>query len=129
MKKAYVKPSMESEIFVPNAYCSNCGGTEYGNYLFECNAGSKWTDYAIKNADGHVAYINGHRFDGWNWYYSPCGETHEAPRKDEFLYGYHLDDPTTRKDENISVIIWTDRGRNVHCTSNLEQDSWQTDKS
>lgn len=133
MKKAYVKPSMESEMFVPHAYIAACGDTEYGNYLFECNAGSKWVKYAIKDASGNIATINGHRFNGgvsWGgYYYHPCGETHEAPTNDEFLYGYHLDDPDTRRDENIAVIIWTDRGRDVHCTTNLDQDSWKTDKS
>lgn len=130
MKKAYVKPSMESEMFVPHAYIAACGDTEYGNYLFECNAGNRRVDYAIKDASGHVAVINGHRFDGnRNWSYSPCGATHEAPTNDEFLTGYHLDNPDTWWDENIAVIIWTDRGRDVHCTTNLDQDSWKTDKS
>lgn len=27
------------------------------------------------------------------------------------------------------VIIWTDHGRNVHCTTNLNRESWETTKS
>ena len=36
--KNYVKPMMESEVFAANEYIAACGDTEYGNYLFECDA-------------------------------------------------------------------------------------------
>lgn len=37
-KKAYVKPSMESETFVPNTYVAACGD-ENKVYLFTCDGG------------------------------------------------------------------------------------------
>ena len=33
------------------------------------------------------------------------------------------------EDEHIEVMIWTNYGTDVHCTTNLNQDSWETAKS
>ena len=138
MKKAYVKPSMESEIFVPHAYIAACGDTEYGNYLFECNAGIDGHHYAIKNSSGRPVTVGGKYMDGgeWGYYFYPCGETHKAPTNGEFIFGYHLDDMSTRYDDNIPVTIWVERSgsgfwseTHIHCTPKLSQESWQTDKS
>lgn len=46
-KRAYSKPILESETFVPQNYIAACGDTEYGNYLFECNAGLENTSYNV----------------------------------------------------------------------------------
>ena len=48
--------------------------------------------------------------------------------KDEFITGF-IDDQSTREDEKIPVIIWTNHGTDVHCTTNLDRDSWETTKS
>lgn len=32
-------------------------------------------------------------------------------------------------DENIPVFIWIEGGTNVHCTTNLKRESWETTKS
>lgn len=61
--------------------------------------------------------------------YHPCGETHKAEENSGFLTGYHIDDVNTQKDENIEVIIWTDNNTDVHCTTELDMDNWETAKS
>ena len=136
MKKAYVKPSMESEAFVPNTYVAACGDTEYGYYLFECNAGIKGHEYAIKNAAGRPVTLGGMYMDGRNYYFHPCGETHRAPTNGEFITGYHIDDMSTRYDDNIQVTVWVESSgwgpwaeHDVHCTTKLNQESWETAKS
>lgn len=129
-KRVYAKPVLESETFVPQCYCKNCAA-EPGitKYYFECNAGSKNNQYAIKDSRGKVATISGKYMDGKWHYYHPCGETHIAYSNSGFLTGYHLDDPDTKKDENIAVTIWTEYGRDVHCTTELDMEHWETVKS
>lgn len=133
-KKAYVKPEMHVEEFTPNEYIAACSDKTGGTvYKFECNAGDANTHYAIKDSSGRVVTISGMYMDGgrsWNGYhYHPCNETHDASSKSGFFMGYHLDDPTTRQDENISVIIWTDNNTDVHCTTNLDMESWDKNMS
>ena len=132
MKKAYVKPSMESEAFVPNAYCSQCGDSGT-NYYFECNAGEpyRYKEHGIFGSywvtdeyPYRVVADNGRRWPS----YGPCDETHIANSEDEFLTGY-IDNVHTPENENIRVIIWTEWGTDVHCTTNLNKESWVTAKS
>ena len=132
MLRTWEAPKIMVEEFVPNEYVSACGdsGTVYN---FKCNAGSKYSYYAVKDAAGNVATISGLYMDGGlSWggsYYHPCGSTHEAESDSGFLTGYHIDDVDTRKDENIAVIIWTDNNTDVHCTTELDMSKWETAKS
>lgn len=132
MKKRWEEPMILVQQFVANEYVAACGdsGTVY---KFECNAGEKGKEYAVKDAQGNVAWISGRYMSGGLFgigsSYHPCGETHEAESDSGFLKGYHLDDPTTWADENISVIIWTKNDTNVHCTTNLDMSKWETSKS
>lgn len=130
MRKRWEEPMILVQQFVANEYVAACGdsGTVYN---FKCNAGEKGKHYAVKDAKGNVATISGRYMNGHFpfSYYEPCGETHEAESNSGFLTGYHLDDPKTRRDENISVIIWTDNNTDVHCTTNLNMNSWTTAKS
>ena len=128
MKKAFAMPKIVVEQFVPNEYVA-ARGDENKVYNFECNAGEKGKKYAVKDANGNVATISGMYLNGSKYYYHPCGETHEAPSESGFLSGYHLDDPGTKNDENIQVVIWTDNNTNVHCTTQLDINSWTTAKS
>lgn len=133
-KKNWVRPQAAVEKFVANEYVAACGDNNV-IYNFECNAGNEGTHYAIKDSSGKVATISGYKMSGYinifdgSTYYSPCGDTHQAAANSGFLTGYHLDDPNTRDDENISVIIWTENGRNVHCTTKLNMNEWTTAKS
>mgnify|MGYP001025203851 CR=1 FL=1 len=127
MKKAYVKPSMESEMFVPHAYIAACGDTEYGNYLFECDAPGGRLYYYTTNWWGNeeAKYIGN---------YTPCNRKHEASRADEFPDGFIDYNRNGREDTGEAVVVWIERGawggiRNAHATTNLNRDSWETDKS
>lgn len=121
-------PKIVVEQFVPNEYVAACG--ESGViYNFECNAGEEGKKYAVKDKNGNVAFISGMYLDGYWSSYHPCGETHKAPSESGFLSGYHLDDPKTKEDENIQVVIWTENDTDVHCTTKLDINSWTTAKS
>lgn len=138
MKRAYVRPTMVGERFVANEYVAACGESGVV-YKFNCNAGIKGHDYAVKDSKGDFATIAGHYMNGGNLYwdgglwsgdsYHPCGEKHEAESDSGFLKGYFIDDVSTGKDEHIPVIIWTANNTNVHCTTNLDMKNWETAKS
>lgn len=127
-KMEWSRPEAVVEKFVANEYVAACGDTEYGMYKFECNAGIQYSGnknyhYKVWTKDGRVLAS---RWTGG--YYGPCGATHEASTQDEFLEGY-MDDIDTPQNEKIAVIIWTDHGTDVHCTTNLNRDSWELTKS
>lgn len=45
-KRAYIKPVLESETFVPQYYCKICANDGiHREYLFECNAGNRRDSY------------------------------------------------------------------------------------
>lgn len=57
--------------------------------------------------------------------YHACGVTHEAEVQDKFLKGYYVCGGSV-----TDVIIWRgEDGDNVHCTTNLKQETWGTAKS
>lgn len=128
MKKRWEEPRILAQKFMPNEYVAACG-EENKVYKFTCNA---ITEYGIglvfeeKNGKPGLQAFGG---DEYRSSYSPCGETHEAPVTDDFIYGYYVHDwdsiwnPTP-------IIIWTGRNDdNTHCTTNLDMDSWTTEKS
>ena len=132
MKKMWSEPVILAEKFMPNEYVAACGDSGVV-YNFECNAGNRRNSYNVYYDDGRpLASSN----DDEEWYaqftgYHPCGTTHEAASDSGFYDGYmYLQD---RRGNNsgspIDVVIWTDRGRNVHCTTNLDMDEWETAKS
>ncbi|MFR1688601.1 MAG: hypothetical protein ACLSVX_15630 [Massilimicrobiota timonensis] len=138
--REYVKPMMDSEIFASNEYCSTCG--DVTTYLFTCDAGG--------GASGNV-YVESNGIDGlqtsrkwiqtgdkfWEGYwqsaddslggYHACGTQHPAESTDDFLNGYYV--PYGSK-KVTDVIIWTGpNNKNVHCTTNLDQNTWPVAKS
>lgn len=123
-KMEWSRPEAVVEKFVANEYVAACGdsGTVY---KFKCNAGTYGHRYTVwTERNNYLAGGWGSRFE----YYSPCNETHEASSDDEFIKGY-MDDQSTPSNEKIPVIIWTDRGTDVHCTTNLDKNTWETAKS
>ena len=131
MKRAYVRPTMVGERFVANEYVAACGesGTVYN---FVCNAGDKSKSYNVYyyekgNRRKYIASNNPFEYAQFGSYH-PCDATHEANAKDEFINGF-IDDQSTWKDEKIPVIIWTENGNNVHCTTKLNMREWETAKS
>ncbi len=129
MKKEYTSPLIICEEFQVDEYVAACGdsGTVYN---FECNAGLADKKYAIKDSYNRPVTIAGKLMDGSNRYFHPCGKTHQASVDSEFIRGYHIDDIGTRyTDENIGVVVWVDNAKGIHCTTELDIDSWETTKS
>ena len=138
MKRRYERPSAYIEEFTPNEYVAACG--ESGKvYNFQCNAGSH--DYygnvyletnkkAGLQTQGGLERVNGKpKFYSADKHltnrYHACDTTHKANSKDEFRDGYYL-----RGDTFLNVIVWRgENGNNVHCTTNLNQETWGTAKS
>ena len=132
MKKMWEEPKILVQKFMPNEYVAACGDSGVV-YNFECNAGSRRKSYNVYYDNGSpLASSNGNE----EWYaqftgYHPCGATHEAESDSGFYDGYmYLQNKWgDNTGDRIDVVIWTDRGRDVHCTTNLDMDEWTTAKS
>lgn len=135
-KKAYVKPSMESETFVPNTYVAACGdsGTVYN---FTCDAGGGESGTVYLETNGKPGLQKGRGGDQYLGGYHACGTTHEADSDNAFLNGYYVTEkyvgswPFGHSEDVVTdVIVWRGpHNNNVHCTTNLDMDSWETVKS
>lgn len=126
MKRAYVRPTMVGERFVANEYVAACGDTEYGKYKFTCDAGGGVSGDVYQESNGKPGFQKGYGGDEWLGGYHACGTTHEANTTDGFQNGYYISDGG----DTVDVIIWRGkRGDNIHCTTNLNRDSWETTKS
>lgn len=138
MKRRYERPSAYIEEFTPNEYVAACG--DGGKvYKFQCNAGShinygkvylETNGKAGLQTQGGTEWVDGQRkhYSADRYLtsrYHACDTTHEANSKDEFLDGYYL-----RGNTLLNVIVWRgEDGNNVHCTTNLKMDTWETAKS
>lgn len=140
-KRVYSKPILESETFIPQNYIAACGdsGTVYkftcdagggvsGNVYLETNGveglqtKSGWIQTGNRPWEGH-----------WQWAdkslggYHACNISHEADSDSDFLKGYYQ---PYGSDRVIDVIVWRGpKNNNVHCTTNLDMNSWETVKS
>lgn len=130
MKRTYVRPTMVGERFVANEYVAACGD-ENKVYKFKCDA-QRWTGLT-----GSTVWLNGPdkqpetSDDIWLGSYGKCGAEHEAKTTDEFSKGYLkkniLGAPTGKR---MDVIVWRgEDGNNIHCTTNLDMNTWETAKS
>ena len=132
-RRTWTRPLTEVQKFEANEYVAACHDWNTV-YKFKCDAGGgAWGD--VYTDDGT------NLTQGKLHYYHACDATHEASTQDEFIRGYYIQNggnDETRywtlfggwKDyPKTSVIIWTDGGTDVHCTINLNQDSWETAKS
>ena len=131
MKKVWSRPLTVVQNFEANEYVAACGdkGTVY---KFKCDANSGGFFFN----GGHVFLENGLE-GGLQLYgenkdqelgsYHRCSETHEASTQDDFLHGYLTTYAYTNAQE---VIIWRgEDGQNIHCTTVLNKDDWETSKS
>lgn len=109
---------------------NNQAGLQTGIYEDSWDYGfTSGTEYTPTDADGMDDYLTAT--------YHPCGKEHEAPTTDKFYNGYYLHTDKWDKDTGtfslsdlINVIIWRgENDDNVHCTANLDMDSWETAKS
>ena len=137
--KNYVKPMMESEVFAANEYIAACGDSGVV-YKFKCDAGDgvygsvyqetngiPGLQTSGRNTDRRIATYDYSFLWGESGYHA-CGTTHEAESNSGFYDGYYCARGNTKNP--VSVIIWRgEHNNNVHCTTNLNQDSWDTAKS
>ena len=131
-RKMWRRPLTEVQKFEANEYVAACGDSGT-TYYFECNAGQRGQSYNVYFDDGTpYASSNGNE----EWYaeftgYHPCYETHKAASdsgfKDGYMYKQNWRGNNTG--DRIDVVIWTEYGRDVHCTRELDMDSWETAKS
>ena len=139
--KNYVRPMMESEVFAANEYIAACGESGVV-YKFKCDAGDGVYGSVYEETNGIPGLQTGRRGDtklagysngllGESGFYA-CNKTHEAESNNDFVNGYYCAKGNTKNP--IPVIVWKEpRGGwlpdNIHCTTNLDQDSWETAKS
>lgn len=134
MKRAYVRPTMVGERFVANEYVAACGDIKYGKYKFTCDAGDGVPGNVYKESNGKPGFQEGFGFlgyggDEWLGGYHACRTTHEANTTDDFQRGYYIPDGGDVGDA-VNVIIWRGKsGYNIHCTTNLNRESWEVTKS
>lgn len=136
-RKVWRRPLTEVQKFEANEYVAACGDSGV-TYLFTCDAGGGESGNVYVESNGvDGLQTRGEWVGGWggHWQeadqslggYHACKITHEADSEDDFLRGYYVPYWT---DNVTNVIIW--RGpynNNVHCTTNLDKDSWETAKS
>ena len=129
-KRAYSKPILESETFLPQSYCATC---ESGvTYWFECNAGSPYSgdNLVYEETNGKDGLQTGRGGDYLRSYtYHACGEKHEVEKNETFLKGYVVVDKGWFGNQTLNVLIWADHGTNTHCTTQLDEDKWEVAKS
>ena len=131
-RKVWRRPLTEVQKFEANEYVAACGDSGVV-YNFECNAGNRRNSYNVYYDNGKpLASSNGYEeWDAQFTGYHPCGATHEAESNSGFYDGYmYLQNGWgNNTGDRIDVVIWTDRGTDVHCTTNLDMDEWETAKS
>lgn len=134
-KRVWEQPMTMVQKFETNEYVAACNSGVV--YKFQCTAGG--------GASGDVYTKDGTNLTaGSLQYYHACDETHEASSTDDFIDGTLVFNGGNDKAgeyvgwwpfghyegyKSIPVIIWTDGGTDVHCTTNLEQSTWETAKS
>lgn len=129
-KKVYSKPMLKSEAFVPQSYVAVCGDANKV-YKFTCDAtgGIIGLVYEETNGQSGLQVLSDKRI-AFN--YHACGITHEAPTTDSFYDGYYVTgkDAISGGDLVTPVKIWKGPGNdNVHCTTKLNMNEWETAKS
>ncbi len=137
MRREWMEPVIEVQEFVANEYVAACGDSGKV-YNFECNAGQKGHYYNVYYYDGsgqkkYIAKKSSLEDLLWGSHaqfsnYHPCNATHKAESDSGFISGF-IDDQSTSVDEATPVVIWTENGTNVHCTTKLDITTWQTAKS
>ena len=136
MEKVWRKPHAVVQKFEANEYIAACGDTN-DEYLFKCDAmgGITGTVFYSDGDDTFEPSLTGllgdDRLMGTG--YHACGETHTTQVGDDFIEGWYVTgwDAITGEGELVTkVIIWRGpEGNNIHCTTNLDKNSWETAKS
>ena len=132
-KQTWEEPQILVQKFIPNEYIAACGDS--GKiYKFTCDAGGgKWGSVyqETNNQPGlQTSWLSGDmEITRWPTIgYHACMTTHEAETESEFDSGYYCAGGDTSRP--VPVIIWKgENGDDIHCTTNLDMDSWVTEKS
>ena len=85
--KKYVKPIMNSEVFVANEYFSACGDSGT-TYYFKCDASGWFGSGGVVYEDTNGNKKFDRKEDKIRSLYVPCSETHIAESTDDFSYGF-----------------------------------------
>lgn len=132
-KQTWEEPQILVQKFIPNEYIAACGDS--GKiYKFTCDAGGGKRGSVYEETNN----LPGLQTLEWNadteitrWPsggYHACMTTHEAESDSEFDHGYYCAGGDTRKP--VPVIIWKgENGDDIHCTTNLDIRSWETERS
>ena len=131
-KKIWTMPQAEVEQFEMSQYIAACGDMNEV-YKFKCTSGEGWDGFVFADSNYNGSYdIFGDESLGL---YHACGAEHTTDvhvsengvLPSDFEYGFYV--PVGTLDFQ-PVIIWRgEDGRNVHCTTNLDHNSWETAKS
>jgi hypothetical protein len=134
--KKWSRPVTFVQKFEANEYVAACGdsGTKY---LFTCDAGGGKSGTVYLETNGQPGLQTGWGGDRSLGGYHACGTKHEADSDDDFLQGYYVTEEYVEgwpwghyEEVTTDVIVWRGPwGDNVHCTTNLDKDSWETAKS
>lgn len=130
MKKEYTRPIMRAERFFADEYVAACGDTN-DEYIFKCDAmgGITGTVFYSDGDDTFEPFI-GDSYMGTG--YHACSEEHVTQTGDEFIEGWYVTGSEALSGGGIAkkVIIWRGSdGSNIHCTTTLNKNSWETAKS
>ena len=139
--RVWKRPFTEVQKFEANEYVAACGESGVV-YKFKCDAGGGVYGSVYEETNGIPGLQTGRRGDtelaGYSnsWFgesgFYACNKTHEAESSNAFVNGYYCAKGDTKNP--VSVIVWKEpRGGwlpdNIHCTTNLDMDSWETAKS
>lgn len=135
--KSYKKPVLNVERFTANEFVAACGDTN-NEYIFQCDAigGMSGTVFYSDGDDSFDPYVPIFNPDGGDKLmgtgYHACGEKHVTQVGDDFIEGWYVTGWDGISGGNFvkKVIIWRGPdGNNIHCTTNLDKNSWETAKS
>lgn len=134
--KVWKRPLTVVQKFEANEYIAACGDTN-NEYLFKCDAmgGITGTVFYSDGDDRFEPSFTGLLGDDklMGTGYHACGETHTTQVGDDFIEGWYVTgwNAITGEGELVTkVIIWRGPdGNNIHCTTNLDKNSWETAKS
>ncbi|MBR6979870.1 MAG: hypothetical protein IKH88_08555 [Prevotella sp.] len=140
-KKAYSKPLMLAEKFIPQEYCAVCGdGTTMVTYTFWCDAGYGrsfyvWLDNHILGGDAEGDWESYWGYYYWEGYDEYIGRFHACQTSHSVTVpkGTSIDDVFPRGlisnnmygVDPIPVRIWRgEDGNNIHCTTRLQESEY-----
>ena len=133
MKTRWEEPKILVQKFMPNEYVASCGElNEVYNFVCDAEPG---TLYYYPTSDGAVdgKYVGSGSAQMLGKYH-PCSATHQASKKSVFYDGFVDRNRNKIQDADEGVIVWLEFNRwgdikDGHATTNLDMNSWTTDKS